>query len=480
MMLLNHQNTYGAEGASRDDHRSKSALTRLARDLFNGRYRAGESVQLFEIETEYGLDRDSVLNVLSEFQTLGMVKMSGRFSAIVHPPNPKEMQEAYEIRAALEEISGRSAAPTLKGNTTILRLELDGMRAALRKFDLDSYAEHDVRFHRTILQASQNGVLIRVWDTLACDLRMRAAIEKVTKNLHDVVESHQPIIEALDRGQGREAGVLLRNHVETFVEFLRKSDSSVHRALRKDLENAKDVQAAFFPQQNQAIPGLCCETYYKPAQSIGGDYYDFLPLRGERWGIAIGDVSGKGIGAALLMASLQASLRAQALHAHSDLSELIADVDRLVYAASPDHLYASLFYAEYDAATRVLTYVNAGHNAPMVLRWKGKKCGVFHLKAAGTPVGLFQGAKFGSKAFQLQTGDVFMAYTDGITETENSEGEQWGQRRLESLLRSCRGSAPREIISCILNELSAYSTGRSQRDDITLVVIQVQASERNA
>jgi DNA-binding GntR family transcriptional regulator len=475
MTLLNQQNASAVEGISRESQRDHLALVRLARDLFNGRFRAGESVQLSEIETEYDLDRRSVINALSEFQTLGMVTLSGRFSVIVHPPNPKEMQEAYEIRAALEEIGGRSAAPTLKGNISALQRELDGMRAAVRRLDLDSYAEHDVGFHRQILQASQNSVLIRVWDALGCDLRMRAAIEKVTKNLPDVVESHQPIIDALERGQGREAGVLLRNHVETFVEFLRKSDSGIHRLLRQDLESAKDVQEAFFPQDNQAIPGLCCETFYKPVQSIGGDYYDFLPLQDERWGIAIGDVSGKGIGAALLMASLQACLRAQALHAHSDLSTLIADVDRLVYASSPDHLYASLFYGEYDPATRVLQYVNAGHNAPMILRWKGKKCGVFRLKAVGTPVGLLQGSEFTAKSFQLQIGDVFVAYTDGITEAENSESEQWGHRRLENLLRGCRNSTPKKIAKCILDELANYCAGRSQKDDITLVVLQVQA-----
>lgn len=475
MMLLNHQNANNVERVSGESQHDHLALVRLARDLFGGRFRAGETVQLSEIETEYELDRRSVINALAEFQALGMVTLSGRFSAIVHPPNPKEMQEAYEIRAALEEISGRSAAPALKGNSGALQRELERMRAAVRRLDLDAYTEHDVKFHRHILQASQNEVLIRVWDTLGCDLRMRAAIEKVTKNLPDVVESHQPIIEALERGQGREAGVLLRNHVETFVEFLRKSDSGIHRALRQDLQSAKDVQEAFFPQDNLVIPGLCCETFYKPAQSIGGDYYDFLPLQDERWGIAIGDVSGKGIGAALLMASLQASLRAQALHEHSNLSALIADVDRLVYASSPDHLYASLFYGEYDPATRVLQYVNAGHNAPMVLRWKEKKCGVFRLKALGTPVGLLQSSEFAAKSFQMQIGDVLVAYTDGVTEAENSEGEQWGHRRLENLVRGCRNYTPKKTARCILDELANYCAGRSQKDDITLLVLQVQA-----
>jgi phosphoserine phosphatase RsbU/P len=117
-----------------------------------------------------------------------------------------------------------------------------------------------------------------------------------------------------------------------------------------------------------AIPSLSCEVFYQPAHDIGGDYYDFLCLQGERWGIAIGDVSGKGIGAALVMAGLQASLRAQALHPHLNLSALIADVNQLVHGASPTNFFASLFYAEYQPATRALRYVNAGHNPPIVLR----------------------------------------------------------------------------------------------------------------
>jgi len=132
------------------------------------------------------------------------------------------------------------------------------------------------------------------------------------------------------------------------LEFLKKSesDSGLHKAIRKDLEGAKDVQQAFFPPQSFSIPCLSCETFYQPARGIGGDYYDFLSLPEGRWGIAIGDVSGKGIGAALLMASLQASLRAQALHTHLELSTLIGDVNRLVYESSPTQYFASPFYAE--------------------------------------------------------------------------------------------------------------------------------------
>jgi DNA-binding GntR family transcriptional regulator len=469
MVLSNHG------GKDANDHAGKLARIRLVGDLSNGRCRTGESMRLAEIAAQHQLDEDSVLKVFAEFQTLGMVTLSGSVSAIFHSPNPKGTQEAYEIRAALEEIGGRAAARTLKGNTAGLQRELDAMRTALRSLDLDSFVEHDVAFHRCILEASQNEVLLRVWDSLAVDLRIRGGIANVSKEFPEAAESHQPIIDALEKGRGREAGLLLRNHIETVLEFLKKSDSDsgFHKALHRDLENAKNVQEASFPRGNVAIPGLCCETFYKPVQSIGGDYYDFLPLQADRWGIAIGDVCGKGIGAALLVAGLQGSLRAQARHAYSDLSELIADIDRLVRAASPEHLYASLFYAEYDVGTRALRYVNAGHNAPMVLRWKQGRCEVFHLESSGTPLGLLEVSHFTSKSFQLEVGDVFVGYTDGITETQSPGDELWGKQQLESLLRSCCDRTPAQIIRRILDEVRTFANGRPQRDDVTLVIASV-------
>jgi serine phosphatase RsbU (regulator of sigma subunit) len=444
--------------------------------MFNGSYRPGHTVQLQEIAAEYELDDKAVLRSFTEFQTLGMATVGADFSAVIHSASPKEMQEAYEIRAALEEIAGRSAAASLKGNTGELRRALDGMRAAARVGNLDEYGEHDARFHRNIVESSQNDVLHRVWNALALDLRIRAAIGLVAKELSEVVESHRPILDALEKGRGREAGLLLRNHVETFLEYLKKSDSDsgFRRAIRVDLEGAKDVQQAFFPPQSLSIPCLECETFYQPAHAIGGDYYDFLSLQDGRWGIAIGDVSGKGIGAALIMASLQASLRAQALHPHLDLSALIRDVNRLVYESSPTHFFASLFYAEYEPATRVLKYVNAGHNPPVVIRPRKGSSKMYHLNSSSMPVGISADAQFVSATFQFEVNDVLVAYTDGITEADNGRGEFWGEQRLENLLRTCNRRTPAQITRRILNGVTTFAKGQPQRDDMTLVVMRVQ------
>jgi len=465
-----HANT---TSESKERHHSTAARVRLSTDLLNGRYLQGEQLQLHKIAKDYDLDPSSALAIVADLHALGMVTLAGPDTAIVQSPDPKEMHEAYEIRAALEEIGGRAAADRLKGRTAELQREQEIMRAAVRERDLDAYAEHDVIFHRTILGTSGNDVLLRVWDSLAFDIRIRAAIGKVVGDLSEVVESHQPIIDALERGKGKEAGLLLRNHVETFLQLLKKAELD-SLFFDPNVEIARDVQKAFIPHEPPSIPGLSCETFYRPAQSIGGDYYDFLQLEDQRWGIAIGDVSGKGIGAALVMASLQASVRAQALHPHMDPATLIDHVNRLVHEASPVHFYASLFFAEYEPASRALLYVNAGQNPPIVVRCRDRQSKIFRLQPGGAPVGMFADAGYNSVRFQLEDGDILVACTDGITEAENGEGELWGQQRLESLLSSCHQQTSKQVLQQIVNEVSVFTAGGPQKDDITLVVLQVQ------
>jgi phosphoserine phosphatase RsbU/P len=245
-------------------------------------------------------------------------------------------------------------------------------------------------------------------------------------------------------------------------------------SLRLDLRIAMEVQKSLIPQNPPSIPGVECETFYKPAHGVSGDYYDFLRMSSGRWGIAIGDVSGKGMGAALVMANLQASIRAQAFQSHSDPAIAMERVNKLLHESSPLHYYASLFYAEYDPRTRMLAYVNAGQNPPIVIRCQRGQSKVFRLQSEGTPVGLFEHSMYKSASFQLEAEDILIACTDGIIETESQCGELWGQQHLEGLFSSCARRTPRDVLQSIVHEVSAFGMGHPPKDDMTVVVLQVQ------
>ena len=177
-MLLDQGNRNARVRMAAEAHPLGLGRSRLARELFCGRFQARQSVHLREIVVAYELDNESVVKAFAEFQALRMVTLSGNSSAIVRSPNPDEIQEAYEVRAAIEELAGRTAATVLKGYTSELRNELAAMRAALVHGDLDACAEHDVKFHRNILQASPNDALLRVWVTLSFDCESAPQSEK--------------------------------------------------------------------------------------------------------------------------------------------------------------------------------------------------------------------------------------------------------------------------------------------------------------
>ena len=250
----------------------------------------------------------------------------------------------------------------------------------------------------------------------------------------------------------------------------RPESASFHR----ELAIAREVQRASLPAQTPKIPGLNSATFYKPAYIVGGDYYDFLCLQNGEWGIAVGDVAGKGISAALVMANLQGFLRAQTFQHAPDLPTLMSNLNRLVRQSSPQHFFASLFYGEYDPQSRRLQYVNAGHNAPIGIRRARKNDWLFSLKAECPPVGSLEDSLFVSATFQLEIGDTLVFYTDGVTESENSEGKAFGHKRLQRVLYNRRTQDPHRILEVILNELEAHSAGLLQTDDITLVIIQVE------
>lgn len=240
--------------------------------------------------------------------------------------------------------------------------------------------------------------------------------------------------------------------------------------LNREMEIARDVQTRLFPQRLPAIPGLDYWGNCRPAASIGGDYYDFFETPHRQLGIAIGDVSGKGVPAALLMAVLHASVRGQAMHTEDNLATLIGNVNRLIYDASAKSHFATLFYAQYDAVARKLVYVNAGHNPPVLLSASGT---VEWLGPTGPGAGLTKLSRYTHRELTLEPGDLLVAYTDGFTESMNKENEEYGEERLLAAIQRLRTSSPAAMIAGLMESADGFVAGAPQHDDMTAIVLKL-------
>jgi phosphoserine phosphatase RsbU/P len=251
-------------------------------------------------------------------------------------------------------------------------------------------------------------------------------------------------------------------------------ETAQRERLNREIEIAREVQEHLFPQHRPAVQGLDYCGLCRPAREVGGDYYDFVELPEGKFGVAVGDVSGKGIGAALLMASLEASLRGQASAGHG-LAELMQRVNGLVYGASSANRYATFFYGQYDPRTRELRYINAGHNPPLVLRNCGASTTISRLEAGGPVVGLLSPAVYQEGSFALEPGDLVVLFTDGVSESMNARDEEWGEERLVQSAKGCVGLNARETLDEIMTAAVAFAAGAPQHDDMTLVVLRVVA-----
>jgi phosphoserine phosphatase RsbU/P len=296
--------------------------------------------------------------------------------------------------------------------------------------------------------------------------------------------------------------------------------------LRRELSLATEVQRRLFPERPPACEALELAGFCQPARGVGGDYYDFLALGDRQIGIAVADVAGKGISAALLMSIVQASLRSQAASARGSLSDLVSTMNRLMYSSTTEASYATFFYAQFDEDTRRLTYVNAGHNPPFLMRAAGMeedeataprvllRCqrgaaangassamrdaggGVAVLEApaastadtagetrarltrmltsGGPVIGVFSDCVYEQETIQLERGDVLVAYTDGVTEALNEQGEEFGECRLERVLAASTRLSADEISARLVERVRQWCGSAPQHDDLTFVVLKVK------
>ena len=239
--------------------------------------------------------------------------------------------------------------------------------------------------------------------------------------------------------------------------------------LEHELAIAREVQAQLFPKDKPAVQGVEIEAICRPARVVSGDYYDFLPLGPGRLGIALADISGKGISAALIMASLQAALRSQALfngHGPGSTAEIVGRLNQHLYRSTAPDRFATFFYGVYDAQTHRLEYTNAGHPPPLCV--SGQKAQ--RLTAGGTVLGLFDDCHYESQVIDVAPGSLLIAYSDGVSEAENPDGEEFGDERvLNVALRSGQASAG-AVLKNLLEVVDQWAGPAEQSDDVTLIV----------
>ncbi len=266
----------------------------------------------------------------------------------------------------------------------------------------------------------------------------------------------------------------MTSSIEGLVE-----ESKDRQRLQNDLEIARHVQEQLFPRETPELKTLELVGRCRAARTVSGDYYDYGLLEPGKLIFTIGDVSGKGISAALLMATIQSILRSHAYagrlagrSSELDAAELVTRVNRQLCATTSAEKYSSLFVAHYDDATRRLTYTNAGHLPPVLIRDGRSQL----LEAGGMVVGLFSEVTYEQATLELEPGDQLVAFTDGLTEVENSYEEEYGSERVVALLERTFGTlSPDRLVDRLLAELQEWAPGLEQRDDCTILAARVRS-----
>ncbi|MFN2454085.1 MAG: SpoIIE family protein phosphatase [Pyrinomonadaceae bacterium] len=256
------------------------------------------------------------------------------------------------------------------------------------------------------------------------------------------------------------------------VENARLVEEHLERErLHRELQLAREIQQRFQPTSAPPVAGYELQGISFPCFEIGGDYYDFIQREDGRLVIALGDVSGKGTAAALLMSSLHAAVHAQA-SSNNSLADTISTINRYLAANIPSNRFVTLFYAELDPQTGALSFLNAGHNPPLIVHAAGT---MEQLGAGGLPLGIMPDATFREGRTQLQPGDALVIYSDGVSETTNPQGEEFGATRLYDVVAHHLDASASSLRDRIESAISKFAQGTAANDDITLVIVKRQA-----
>jgi serine phosphatase RsbU (regulator of sigma subunit) len=251
------------------------------------------------------------------------------------------------------------------------------------------------------------------------------------------------------------------------IENVRLIEESIEkRRLEEDIHVAAGIQQGLLPRKAPQVPGYDLAGSNRPCHTVGGDYYDFSYEQGQLL-MALGDVSGKGIGAALLMTVLRAAVRAH--WAEAGMAEAVARINRTVCQNVPENKYVTFCMAQLDPQSGRLTYVNAGHNPPLLVRADGP---TETLTEGGMVLGMFESVPFAQATVDLRPGDTLVIYSDGVTETFDAEGNEFAEDRLADVARRGRGLSAEALEGEILRDLELFSRGAKATDDRTLIVLK--------
>jgi len=324
---------------------------------------------------------------------------------------------------------------------------------------LTSDAQHDPRF------MSSTTTLQGIHSVLAVPLG-------VGEKVFGIIYADSPIAEGRFSEDHLKVLTTLASVAAIRVENARLLEEQIDRQrLEHELQLASEIQQRFQPTAPPQVPGYELQGISFPCYEIGGDYYDFIEREDGRLIITLGDVSGKGTAAALLMSSLHAAVHAQAA-SHDSLVDTISAVNRYLADNIPPNRFVTLFYAELNPKTGALSFLNAGHNPPLIVHQAGT---VEQLSSGGLPLGIKPDAVFREGRTQLHPGDVLVIYSDGVSEAGNPQGEEFGVKRLSDTVTRNIESSASGIRDRIESALTKFSEGTAAADDITLVIVKRQA-----
>jgi sigma-B regulation protein RsbU (phosphoserine phosphatase) len=259
------------------------------------------------------------------------------------------------------------------------------------------------------------------------------------------------------------------NHAAVSIErALLYRQTIEQKALEDELAIARRIQKTFLPKKNPQMPGFDIAGVNIPSEAVGGDYYDFIKIVENQLGIAIGDVSGKGMGAALIMASFRASLKAE-IRNNFAIRTIFAKVNSLLYESIERENYVTAVYGVLDIKNHVLTFSNAGHNPPLLFKSEGN---IVELVEGGMALGMFADSLYEERPLYIENGDILLFYTDGVTEAINTESEEFGLNRLKKLVEDHRDSSAKNIINNVINAVFKFKDTGKPLDDLTMILIK--------